>query len=239
MSAKSAEQKPRRWRGISGMVVAFILNIILMSVLVWFLLLIAFGCCRVMHSSIDIYAQLQTITSTNVNFLQQSQWFHRGKTRWQRWFLEMNKQITSNPQVNAMHGKLEETKQRFSDLPKRIQRVGQHWKREALNLTSSVTQIVVTRVLALCLSMPLFLLCTGLGFVDGVVQRAIRKYQNARESSFLFHAVKRSGTFWFYIPLFFYLALPLAVSPAWFLVPMAIACGIWMQLSTKAFKKYL
>ena len=60
---------------------------------------------------------------------------------------------------------------------------------------------------------PLFSLSLSIGLVDGLVQRDIRKFQGARESTLLFHRIKRCGAAIFFLPLFAYLAWLSPVSP--------------------------
>ncbi len=238
-TAKPAEKTSRRRRSIPGMLIALIFNSVLMGLLVWFLLLIGFGCYRLAHPAQAVYENLKAITNPNVIFLQQSRLFHRENQRLQDWIQGINEQIQSNRETILLNGKIKEMKHQFPDLQKII---GNQWnkiKQEVLPLIAGVTTIVITRILALCLSIPLFFLCVALGFVDGLAQRDIRRFQVARESALLFHELKRSSAFWFYLPLFFYLLLPYPLSPQWFLVPMAITLGVLVQLSTKSFKKYV
>ncbi len=238
-TAKPAEKVSRRRRGIPGMLIALSFNTLLMGLLVWFLLLVSFGCYRLTHPAVDVYEHLKTIASPNVIFLQQSRLFHRESQRWQGWIQGINGQIQSSGESSLLSGKIKEMKYKFPYLQKII---GNQWnkvKQETLPLITGVTAIVVTRILALCLSIPLFLLCVALGFVDGLVQRDIRRFQVARESALLFHELKRSSAFWFYLPLFIYLLLPYPLSPQWFLMPMAITLGVLVQLSTRSFKKYV
>lgn len=238
-AAKSAEKASRRRRSLPGMLITVSFNTVLMGLLAWFLLLIGFGCYRLAHPAVVVYEDLQTIASPTVIFLQQSRLFHRESQRWQDWMQGIHEHIQSSRESTSLNGKIKAMKHQFPEVQKMI---GNQWskvKQEVLPLITGVTAIVITRILALCLSIPLFLLCVALGFVDGLVQRDIRRFQVARESALLFHELKRSGAFWFYLPLFFYLLLPYPLSPQWFLVPMAITLGVLVQLSTRSFKKYV
>jgi integrating conjugative element membrane protein (TIGR03747 family) len=99
--------------------------------------------------------------------------------------------------------------------------------------------IVGMRLFIFLLSLPLFLLGMGLGCVDGLVQRDIRKFQAARESTYVFHRIKRTWKPCFFISLFLYFVWPFFVPPLWFLMPMALALGFMVQLSVRSFKKYM
>jgi integrating conjugative element membrane protein (TIGR03747 family) len=100
-------------------------------------------------------------------------------------------------------------------------------------------EIDISRILIFCLALPLFVLILLVGVTDGLVQRDIRKFQSAGESSFKFHHIKGLFGFLFFIPFFIYLALPLAVNPYIFLPVQALLLGATALLSVKYFKKYL
>lgn len=99
--------------------------------------------------------------------------------------------------------------------------------------------IVVLRMWVLVTALPLFTLSLGLGFIDGLVQRDIRKFQGARESALLFHRIKYSGSTFFFLPLFAYLIWLSPISPQWFFLPMSIILGFWINFTIRFFKKYV
>ena len=112
-------------------------------------------------------------------------------------------------------------------------------KGQILPLLSGTLAVILKRCWVFIMALPLFLLSLILGFVDGLVQRDIRKFKGARESTLLFHKIKRSGAALFFLPLFAYFAWLSPVSPAWFFVPMAVALGLWLTFSVRFFKKYV
>lgn len=112
-------------------------------------------------------------------------------------------------------------------------------KNQILPLLSGTLAVIVKRFWVFIMALPLFLLSLILGFVDGLVQRDIRKFKGARESTLLFHKIKRSGAGLFFLPLLAYFVWLSPVSPAWFFVPMAIGLGLWFTFSVRFFKKYV
>lgn len=112
-------------------------------------------------------------------------------------------------------------------------------KYQLLPLLSGCSAVIAMRLWVLMTALPLFLLSLSMGLVDGLVQRDIRKFQGARESTLLFHRIKRCGAVIFFLPLLAYFAWLSPVSPLWFLMPMAIALGCWLALGLRLFKKYV
>lgn len=221
---KSAEKSSRRQVGLTGAIVNLTINIFWMGLLVWFLLFVGFGCYRLVYPDTNLSHQLQTILKPNREFLQNRHWL---------------KNIGDSIQSTSLYEKLQEVKHRLPEIPWVAQSRWHSLKQEMMPLIYGVTHMVITRFLAFCLVIPLFLLCLSLGFIDGIVQRDIRKFQVARESTLLFHVLKHHSVFWFYIPFFIYWVLPLPISPPWFLIPVAIILSVFVQWSTKSFKKYI
>lgn len=112
-------------------------------------------------------------------------------------------------------------------------------KYQILPLLSGIAAVMVMRLWVFITALPLFLLTLSIGLVDGLAQRDIRKFQGARESTLLFHRIKRSGAVIFFLPLLAYFAWLSPISPLWFLMPMAVALGGWLALSLRFFKKYV
>ncbi len=113
------------------------------------------------------------------------------------------------------------------------------FKNQILPLLSGIAAVILSRLWILLTALPLFLFTLSLGLVDGLVQREIRKHQGARESTLLFHRIKRGGTVIFCLPLLAYFVWLSPVSPLWFLMPTAAATGLWLTLSIRYFKKYV
>jgi len=110
---------------------------------------------------------------------------------------------------------------------------------EYLQATVYVTVIFSIRVAILVLSVPLFIMVSAIGIVDGLVRRDLRRYGAGYESSFIYHHAKRYVKPAMYGPCMLYLAWPTAVWPNLLLLPSAILLGVVLSIVTGAFKKYL
>ncbi|MBU9819888.1 TIGR03747 family integrating conjugative element membrane protein [Rahnella sp. BCC 1045] len=108
-----------------------------------------------------------------------------------------------------------------------------------LQATVYVTIIFAIRVSILVLSVPLFIMVSITGIVDGLVRRDLRRYGAGYESSFVYHHAKRYVKPAMYGPCMLYLAWPTAVWPNLLLVPSAVMLGMVLSIVTGAFKKYL
>jgi len=110
---------------------------------------------------------------------------------------------------------------------------------EYFQATVYVTIIFAIRVAILVLSVPLFIMVSVIGIVDGLVRRDLRRYGAGYESSFVYHHAKRYVKPAMYGPCMLYLAWPTAVWPNLLLLPSAIMLGFVLTVVTGAFKKYL
>ena len=110
---------------------------------------------------------------------------------------------------------------------------------EYLQATVYVTIIFAIRVAILVLSVPLFIMVSVIGIVDGLVRRDLRRYGAGYESSFVYHHAKRYVKPAMYGPCMLYLAWPTAVWPNLLLLPSALVLGFVLSVVTGAFKKYL
>jgi integrating conjugative element membrane protein (TIGR03747 family) len=110
---------------------------------------------------------------------------------------------------------------------------------EYLQATVYVTIIFAIRVAILVLSVPLFIMVSVIGIVDGLVRRDLRRYGAGYESSFVYHHAKRYVKPAMYGPCMLYLAWPTAVWPNLLQLPSAIMLGFVLTVVTGAFKKYL
>ena len=102
-----------------------------------------------------------------------------------------------------------------------------------------VTLMTFIRLMILVLTIPLFVMAALVGFVDGLVQRDLRRFGAGRESAFLYHHAKRAIGPTFIIGWLIYLSLPIALHPNWFLLPNAFLFGAMIALASRSFKKYL
>jgi len=102
-----------------------------------------------------------------------------------------------------------------------------------------VTFTFVVRLTILVLATPLFLLATLTGFVDGLMRRDLRKFGAGRESSFVYHRVKRAVAPLLFVPWIIYLSLPFSLNPMAVFLPCAVLLGVTMAITAATFKKYL
>ena len=113
------------------------------------------------------------------------------------------------------------------------------WVESYLIAAAFTTLTFLVRLLVLILTIPLFIMATFVGLVDGLVRRDIRKFGAGRESGFLYHRVKASVIPLAIMPWVIYLALPISVHPLWILLPSAALLGLAVNLTAGSFKKYL
>lgn len=102
-----------------------------------------------------------------------------------------------------------------------------------------VSLMTFIRLIILVLTIPLFVMAALVGFVDGLVQRDLRRFGAGRESAFLYHHAKRAIGPTFIIGWLIYLSLPIALHPNWFLLPNAFLFGVMIAIASRSFKKYL
>ncbi|WP_415764787.1 TIGR03747 family integrating conjugative element membrane protein [Pseudomonas sp. ZB1P45] len=102
-----------------------------------------------------------------------------------------------------------------------------------------VTFTFAVRLTILVLAIPLFLLATLTGFVDGLMHRDLRKFGAGRESSFVYHRAKRAVIPLLIVPWVIYLSLPFSLNPMAVFLPCAVMLGITMAITATTFKKYL
>ena len=113
------------------------------------------------------------------------------------------------------------------------------WVESYLIAAAFTTLTFLVRLLVLVLTIPLFIMATFVGLVDGLVRRDIRKFGAGRESGFIYHRVKASVVPLAVLPWILYLALPISVHPLWILLPSAVLLGLAVNLTAGSFKKYL
>ncbi|AZD67497.1 integrating conjugative element membrane protein, PFL_4697 family [Pseudomonas chlororaphis] len=97
----------------------------------------------------------------------------------------------------------------------------------------------VVRLTILVLATPLFLLAMFTGFVDGLMRRDLRKFGAGRESSFVYHRVKRAVVPLLVVPWIIYLSIPFSLNPMAVFLPCAVLLGVTMAITAATFKKYL
>lgn len=102
-----------------------------------------------------------------------------------------------------------------------------------------VTQFVIERCQVFIMGFIVIFAFMMLGFVDGLVQRDIRKFKNTRESTLFFHRSKGLLSIVFFAGYFFFIVTPMDINLTAYLMLMALLTGYLVQVSTRQFKKYL
>ncbi|MEO8964501.1 MAG: DUF4400 domain-containing protein [Gammaproteobacteria bacterium] len=106
-------------------------------------------------------------------------------------------------------------------------------------LSVGITIVILTRCCLFIALIPFMSVILFVLIIDGLVQRDIRKFQGARESTFLFHRLKPLAKISFFLLFFIFMVVPFWVSPELFLMPMVLLSGLFTMLAIKSFKKYL
>ncbi len=102
-----------------------------------------------------------------------------------------------------------------------------------------VMQLFAVRLAVLALAVPAFVLFGGVGLIDGLVQRDLRRRGAGRESSFVYHHARTAIPPLLVAPFITYLALPVSLHPGWIVLPAALLTGLAVALTARSFKKYL
>ncbi|MCG5537357.1 TIGR03747 family integrating conjugative element membrane protein [Halorhodospira sp. 9622] len=103
----------------------------------------------------------------------------------------------------------------------------------------TITQVFAVRLAVLTLAMPVFFLFALVALVDGLVQRDLRRWGGGRESAFVYHHAKRMLVPTVILAWVIYLAMPVAVHPAWIIFPFAALNALAVVVAASTFKKYL
>jgi hypothetical protein len=205
----------------SGMIATFVftvMNLMMLTLMAWFFLAIYFGVGWV-FKGYPIQHVANTILAGNVRlFLGDSHSVLTTKVS--TWF------IASQQSLHAWLGWLPSSSK---------WQIGHSF----LSIIVTVSDIIVSRVFILMLTIPLFLAVIFVFMADGLVKRDIRKFEAARESTFIFHRVKQLPGITVYVPFFIFMVVPFEVSPYLFLIPQALLFGMIVRLMAMYFKKYL
>ncbi len=104
---------------------------------------------------------------------------------------------------------------------------------------ATVIQIFAVRLAVLILSLPAFILLSLTGFIDGLVQRDVRRWSAGRESSFIYHWAKKFLYPSLILPWIVYLSIPVSVHPNFVVLPFAFIFAVSVTVMASTFKKYL
>lgn len=100
-------------------------------------------------------------------------------------------------------------------------------------------KIIWVRIVLFIHFIPFMTVILSISVIDGLVLRDKRKFQCARESTFLFHRLKPLASLSFFTLFFVYMVFPYCVPFSTFLIPMTILSSIFTAGAIKNFKKYL
>lgn len=106
-------------------------------------------------------------------------------------------------------------------------------------LIVATTEIILTRVAMIIISSPLYLMLAALAVIDGGVQRAIRRYRGARESTFKFHRAKYLLGWMIFMPYLLFLSCPMALPISFVLCLHACLIAMVLWYMVMHFKKYI
>lgn len=108
-----------------------------------------------------------------------------------------------------------------------------------IQATITMIQVYAARLSVLLLTSPVFLLAGLAGLAEGLIRRDLRRWGGGRESSFVYHHVRRLILPSLLAAWTVYLALPFSVHPAFVVLPCATAFGLTVLTASSRFKKYL
>lgn len=126
----------------------------------------------------------------------------------------------------------------FNFLPKSLRAFDFSTFESYVEATINITKVFALRLATLVLSIPLFAIILLVGFVDGLVERDLRKWGAGRESSTVFQLARS-----FIGPLAIgawvvYLGIPFSINPNYIILPFAILFGMSVRVTTERMKKY-
>lgn len=198
-----------------GKIVEIFLNLILVIILSWILLIIYFFIKLWLFNDGFILHKITEITDVSLNVIRFIDYPFADKLiyyfkDWHKWFLLYLNYIVNPTLANNV-----------------------------ISIVLGSFEIVATRAIVFVWSLPLLCLMHFVLIVDGLVQRDIRKFKAAKESTFFFHRVSSFTHAWLMTFFFIYMVIALPISPNLLLIPMIMGSAFLTMLSIKSYKKYL
>lgn len=111
--------------------------------------------------------------------------------------------------------------------------------KKSFALIFSIAQLLFYKCLVFLYALPLLVLSTMVGSVDGLIHRAVRTEEMGRESSFLFHKFSRLSSKVINTAMTVYFVLPISLGLFGFLFPMSVLACVLSSATTRHLKKYL
>ncbi len=103
----------------------------------------------------------------------------------------------------------------------------------------NTTQVFGVRLAVAILSTPAFVLLGLAAFIDGLVQRELRRFGGDVEHASLYHYVKRWVRPSIIGAWFIYLGMPISLHPNFIFIPASFMFGFAIYLTSSMYKKYI
>lgn len=103
----------------------------------------------------------------------------------------------------------------------------------------NISLVFILRAMLIIFSFPLFIMVFIWGFVDGLVERDLRKFGAGRESSTIFEGARRLSLPLLVLPFVLYLSFPTSINPLYVFPPSAIFQALLYRMLFSKYKKYL
>ena len=108
----------------------------------------------------------------------------------------------------------------------------------ALSSAINILLILIVRLAIVCCALPAFLLVGLVAFTDGLVERDIRRFCGAVESSWVYHLAKPWVMPSILLATVVYLTIPISVNPGIIFLPAIAAMGISIYIVGWRFKLF-
>ena len=245
---ETVSKKPAH--SILGLILSGLVGLISMVALAWLLLILSIGVYQIFYGQLETQRLLTALLQADVNAIPSHAVLIKHYEVFEQTEKDILVQLLRSETLHAGWEKITQTAQGihrdvlyeesqtagfFEKIIHPIKTLG--WL--FLGIALAVTQLMGVRVFIFLVACPFFIGCVFLGVIDGLVKRDIRKFQGARESTFLFHRIKKTWKPLFFVPLFLYFVCPYPLTPTIFLAPMGISLGFMIQISLQSFKKYV
>ncbi len=232
MTEHANSYRPRkRYSTLSGLIFTTTFKLLLLSLLAWLLLLIIFSGMIFYKGAYVSGEAVQRLFNSD------SVWLADKNISMSHTLMSMLSQIEVRVKSSLSH--VFEFISPVSDKINLNAFVNLQGVMAVIMIMIETIKIIAIRLYIFILSFPLWFSVLFIMIVDGLAQRDIRKFQAARESTFLFHRLKLLTENLFYSFFLIYMSMPIAIHPEAFLLPMVIVVSVLFMLSIKYYKKYV
>jgi integrating conjugative element membrane protein (TIGR03747 family) len=108
-----------------------------------------------------------------------------------------------------------------------------------ISIFTLTLKVAFVKILMMLSSIPLFAILGFVGLVDGLSQREIRRAELGRESSYLFHMLRKWVFRGIILLVLLWIAAPFSIQPQVIFLPMSVLFAFMISLTAQRFKKYL